>query len=267
MFTYGIEIEVITRLSSHDIATAITAAGVQCRAEGYNHETRNHWKVVSDATVDWEIVSPILSGDDGHQQIEKVCEALQNLNVNISRSCGLHVHIGARDVLTVKQIKNVAKRYVKFERCIDSFMPNSRRATNSRWAGTMMDAGRGPEPTPEAMNLRCEQIDGGGGVSQLSFLGRDSKLNIAFAYQRHGTIEFRHHSGTIDAKKINNWVKFVMAFCKMAQDKPAMMPETTVWKTSTRRTRMLTSFFGPDGVAPTPELIIFFKGRVRTLAS
>jgi hypothetical protein len=41
--------------------------------------------------------------------------------------------------------------------------------------------------------------------------GRYHKLNLC-AYLRHGTIEFRHHAGTVNPVKIVNWIAFCLNF-------------------------------------------------------
>ena len=41
---------------------------------------------------------------------------------------------------------------------------------------------------------------------------RACKVNVAYAYARHKTIEFRHHSGTTDYNKIANWIEFLQYF-------------------------------------------------------
>jgi hypothetical protein len=40
---------------------------------------------------------------------------------------------------------------------------------------------------------------------------RYQKLNLE-SLERHGTIEFRQHSGTVDAEKAVNWVRLCTAF-------------------------------------------------------
>ena len=63
---FGIELELIGITREQAIA-ALTGVGIEVREEGYNHETRRHWKIVSDASVrgGFELVSPVLQGDAG----------------------------------------------------------------------------------------------------------------------------------------------------------------------------------------------------------
>jgi hypothetical protein len=59
-----------------------------------------------------------------------------------------------------------------------------------------------------------EAIDRAGTVAELSsaVTGRDRyyKLN-AESFERHGTVEFRQHSGTIEFKKISSWIRICNA--------------------------------------------------------
>lgn len=74
---FGIEIEAYN-IPKTTLATALNEAGINCVIEGYNHSRRNHWKIVSDATLNrlvnpFELVSPPLSGQDGIRQLRIVC--------------------------------------------------------------------------------------------------------------------------------------------------------------------------------------------------
>ena len=56
--------------------------------EGYNHTTRPYWKIVTDASVSHEgleIVSPVLKGQDGLNQLEKVLKALNQVELRLTK--------------------------------------------------------------------------------------------------------------------------------------------------------------------------------------
>lgn len=77
--TFGIELEIYGASRARLIAE-FAAQGIRLVDEAYNHNTRNHWKVVSDSSITGEngneIVSPVLRGQEGIEQIKKVCIAL-----------------------------------------------------------------------------------------------------------------------------------------------------------------------------------------------
>ena len=89
MRTFGVELEVVVPMNvarAHRdlyaaMARAIEAAGVPCRGRdgAYDHRDETvQWKIVSDASVGGtgyrgaEVVSPILSGAEGFEQIKTV---------------------------------------------------------------------------------------------------------------------------------------------------------------------------------------------------
>ena len=203
MRRFGVEIE-MTNISTDRAARAIREAGIPCEAEGYNHTTRNHWKVVTDASCGTEVVSPVLEGEDGLAQVTKVARALENADAKITKSCGLHVHIDARR-LPIETIRATILKYKRFEGEIDAFLPPSRRANNNHYCKSLTRVA--DERITRATTMR---------EMQDAFYGdRYYKVNVQ-SYARHGTIEFRHHSGTVDATKITNWIRFLQAFVENA---------------------------------------------------
>src|SRR5690606_38760739 len=73
---FGVEIEFIFSGNIHDVAAKLNEYGVTTVVEGYNHQTRAHWKIVHDASCGWELVSPPMAGEAGLEEIRKACKAL-----------------------------------------------------------------------------------------------------------------------------------------------------------------------------------------------
>ena len=112
MARFGIELEVISKKTSEDIATILRDNGIECYSEGYNHQNRRHWKIVPDTSIrtsrqkpnGFEVVSPILEGDDGFLEAEKVANVLNGkrmrrefyLRVPCSRGCQRPYEKGTR---------------------------------------------------------------------------------------------------------------------------------------------------------------------------
>ena len=73
---FGIEIEAYN-CSRERLARELREAGIEVTVEGYNHTTRPHWKLVTDSSLNgndtFELVSPILVGEAGLRELEKVC--------------------------------------------------------------------------------------------------------------------------------------------------------------------------------------------------
>lgn len=211
--TFGVEIECIG-ITASSACEAIRAVGLPCEVEGYNHNTRNHWKIVPDGSVrdnngnsGIEVVSPILRGEGGMLALKRVADALNTAGATANKTCGLHVHVGASD-LNIDEIKMIVKRYAEHESVIDSFMPVSRRGDNNfhlkgmgYWMHTYATALAGCTNTAAILNRSWD---------------RYFKVNLA-AYVRQNTIEFRHHSGTVSSTKIENWVLFVLNFVEVSR--------------------------------------------------
>lgn len=197
---FGIEIEAFG-IDRSTVAQALRQAGINCNAEGYNHDTRAAWKVVTDISISgdnsFELVSPILEGADGLAQLRTVSDVLTRLGAQINVSCGLHVHFDAAN-MDLTNWKNLIKNYAALEGTIDTMMPRSRRGDSSYYCRSM-----------KITNLNAK-IEAARTLDQVRnvFGGRYFKVNTQ-AFSRHRTIEFRQHSGTFEAAKIENWVVFL----------------------------------------------------------
>lgn len=229
--TFGIEIEA-KGLTIYRAAQAIAATGLACQAEDYNHQTRTGWKVITDASVPggFEAVSPVLSGEDGISQVRTVAAALVAAGAKVDKDCGLHVHVGAGD-LSAADILNCVKRYAAHEAAIDAVMPFSRRARNSYYCGSMVEVAVSLETSMRRRAMSADTT----ARSLCSLMGdqRMYKLNVC-AFMRHGTLEFRQHSGTVSGMKMENWIRFCVNFVE-ASRMPAVvveMPAAPVVQTS-----------------------------------
>lgn len=202
--TFGIEVEMIlpAGMDRYDLANKITEAGVQCTAQHYNHATTSYWKVVTDGSLSsnqgCELVSPILRGQAGFDAINTVCQVLADINATVSRQCGLHVHVGARDK-DVNFFRNLLKTYAHYEPLLDSITSPSRRGNINPYCHS----------TKMRMDT-VQDLDNADLTRVTRYAGtRYMKLNYE-SYWRHGTVEFRQHQGTVMASKITAWVKLCL---------------------------------------------------------
>lgn len=207
-FTFGVEIECFLpqRRYRGDLARAFTEAGVVCHAEDYNHTTRGSWKIVPDGSLgDYErgieIVSPVLQGTEGVAQLRKVCGVLNQFGCTVRRSCGLHIHVGARGK-DLAWFKNLMSTYIAVEDVVDTMTSQSRRGNSNVYCGTMRFTDISTVADINAIQRRLRQ-------------DRFKKLNM-MAYWRHGTVEFRQHQGTVMFEKIEAWLKVVLRICRKA---------------------------------------------------
>ena len=201
--TFGVEIE-FTTASREEVARLMNAKGVRALVEDYNHDTRNHWKLITDSSCGYELVSPPLKGRDGLNQLKKACEALEEAGAKVDRKCGLHVHHDVNNY-NLDQIKRIFALYIKLEETIDTLVPESRRANNNNYCSSLF-AGR----TQQRVLDMLEQANDINSVRTI-WGTRYVKVNFQ-SYIKYGTVEFRQHSGTTtksdkrsEAKHRNNY--------------------------------------------------------------
>lgn len=191
---FGVELELIfpSHIGRYDIDSALAAAGL------------TGWRAKSDMSLSgngWEIVSPVLAGEDGLEQIKTACRVVKQLGANPNRSCGMHVHHEIRD-LNVSQVKQVFHTWATNQHLIDGLVAQSRRG-RQRYCGTIRDE-------------ELRQVDRAQDLRSIGYLGRFySNLNLG-AYGRYGTLEIRQHQGTCNAEKVISWIRFGQAVIEAA---------------------------------------------------
>lgn len=216
--SFGVELECLmpTGVTKENIAVRIRDLGVECEVEVYNHNTTAKWKIVTDGSLgDYtrgiEIVSPVLYGDAGLEAVAKVASVLKSAGCKITKRCGFHVHVGARNE-GVDFFRNLAKLYASAEPVIDTFMAPSRRGNTNNYAQSVVHN--------NTIDSATTLIDVARSMGQSNYsirgAGRYKKLNFQSFWQ-HGTVEFRHHQGTVDAEKIKNWIRFCLLMCTAAK--------------------------------------------------
>ncbi|MEY8587937.1 amidoligase family protein [Phocaeicola sartorii] len=203
---FGVEIEAYN-CTRERLARELRDAGINVAVEGYNHNTRNHWKLVTDASLSgnntFELVSPILEGESGLRELEKVCWVLDLCDVKVNDSCGLHIHMEAAD-FTMTTWQNLAITYKNIEPIINAFMPGSRR--NNRFCKSLSHIS--DSSILEAVTI--DELRGAFGHD------RYHKVNLE-AYARHRTVEFRQHGGSTNFTKMKNWILFLNRMITFAQ--------------------------------------------------
>lgn len=204
---FGIEIEAYN-CTRERLARELNAAGIRVQVEGYNHtDHADHWKLVTDSSLSgndtFELVSPILHGEQGIEELEKVCWVLDLCNAKVNDSCGIHVHIDAAE-FDLQTWKNLIITYKRLEKVIDNFMPQSRRDNRYCQALTTIS---------ETTINRASNI----GELRAAFdYDRYHKINLE-AYVRHRTVEFRQHGGSINFTKMSAWIHFLAKMITFAK--------------------------------------------------
>jgi hypothetical protein len=210
----GAEVEFKSNMQPTQIAQFLTNAGVETQYEGYNHSTRNHWKIVTDASCQYELVSPPLVGVPMLDQLRKAMRVMNELNCKIDKTCSVHIH---HDVAGYSGdvLRRLYAMYIRFEDVIDGCHVPSRRKDNNRFCKGW---------TNKVSTLRS--LSGRSDVNSLIKIaqcdGMDSsryfKLNARNNWVMRGTIEFRHHGASLDAIKIWRWIQLTQVMLNRAVD-------------------------------------------------
>jgi hypothetical protein len=201
---FGVEIEF--HGAKYMVALEMQNRGLNCQVESYNHQTRGWWKIVTDASCEFELVSPPLKGDEGLRQLKLACEALAAANARVAKDCGFHVHHDASD-FSVETFKHLYNLYARYEDAIDSLHPVSRRSDDNRYCHSVRNY----------LGCYLRSINEATSVCDLTTqtLTRYLKLNCK-SYLSHGTVEFRQHAGTTDFAKMSSWIVLTQAMVERA---------------------------------------------------
>jgi hypothetical protein len=223
--TYGVEIEYVNmdrRVVANKVAEALGVQhihvlpyhGVVCETCSARVSGYSEWKVERDGSVSsgGEVISPILQGEDGFAQIKKVMKAIKEAGGSVSTSCGLHVHLGVRD-LTKEQRAELVGRWYANETMIKHFV------SRSRWSNSYCRSVASQE-VAKWQRLILEGRD-----PEKHEVNRTSSLNIT-PFKKAGTYEVRLHQGTLNSKKITAWVKFLIAFVDFTAAEKELVNET-----------------------------------------
>ncbi len=222
----------------------LRAAGINCEIAGYTHRTTRYWKIVTDGSLNgantFELVSPILQGEEGLAEMMKVCRVLKQSGAKVNNSCGTHVHINAQN-FSLEQWKRIYINYSKLETVIDKFMPTSRRGNTNTYCKGFSNIRNFEIMVNTATNLDA--------IASILNHDRYWKINPT-SFPRHNTCEFRQHSGTNDYIKISSWIRFLSNLVDYSEN-----------NTVTDRTL--------DGLKAfnNIELVDFFKYRTLDLAA
>lgn len=199
---FGVEIEFFGA-NYVTVIEKLRAEGIQVADfSGYTHKVIPQWKITTDASVTGrdtglmrglELVSPILYGDNGLDELEKVYRVLISCGAKVDVTCGTHVHFDISD-FTTQDCKNFLNLYYNYQGVINYLVPPSRR--RNQYCSTLR------KTQLETINLPV--------VSSISDItrvlyDRYNTVNLQ-SYIKYGTIEIRQHGGTLNFDKMEAWI-------------------------------------------------------------
>lgn len=211
---FGIEIEFIRANSEQtreEIAVRLSQLGINTHAEGYNHYTRDHWKLITDSSADYELVSPVLNGERGIIEMKRALDALDGMGCKVNKTCGIHIHLDANS-LNVEQIKAFCAYWSIFQAGIfDNLVPYSRRSNHNYFC--------------QNISSNFEEFFNCNTMVELADLvngnTRYKKLNLK-SYFRYGTLEIRHHGGSLNSYKVEGWLRLQYTLLQYAIAHPSL---------------------------------------------
>jgi AraC-like DNA-binding protein len=162
------------------------------------------WKVESDGSVDGEVVSPVLAGAEGFKQIKVVMKAMRDAGCKIDDRCGAHIHIGVKD-LDKNQRVNLIKKWYANQPMVRQFV--ARQRWTNHYCVNPQDR--------ELQEWYRRILVGNDPTKNEHGITRTATLNIT-PFPKIGTYEIRFHQGTLNAKKLGSWIKFLLAFVEYA---------------------------------------------------
>jgi hypothetical protein len=185
-------------------------------------------KVVPDGTptVDAEIVLPVYANCQvAREHLISVCDVLARLGCRVNSRCGLHVHIGnapLNDNVTPAQFTGTSIAHTEqtgeyytdhadpFDAAIikDWMVRYTRMQTSRNGINAML-------PTSRHNNRMCQRLDlntleRANTIQELAQATHGKFSSINLQTWSNGTVEFRQHSGTIEAEKIWAWMQFLL---------------------------------------------------------
>lgn len=267
--TFGVEIEMVVDQTNGPtfasdegikkmIAEILKDEGINAEAQGYNHnDSASTWKVITDSSCGFEVVSPILMGERGLEQVRTVAKALSNVSwLKVNKDCGLHVHHGVDDY-KFENFKNLFISYVKFENVFDMLMPESRRGDVNSYCKSLKNISQNNAKAAIDEIDKCKDFY----ALENLFYTRYIKLNLQ-SYMRHGTIEFRQHSGTLNADKMINWIVLTQLMVETAVDSNVKRTYKTKYE-SWNGLKRLIGAEAKEGLVK--EMNTFYRKRIREL--
>ena len=219
--TFGIELEIAGMFCS-DAARAMQNAGLSCHDNGYDHTVLNNWKVVPDGSVNngCEVVSPVLTGDDGLTEVRTVAGILRAAGATVNKSCGMHIHIGVDNALTTLEMARVIAAHQRWQAAFDALLTTDRLRNSAELYKGNTNYAR------KRTRRQAVRLADNWNTMPLRDISRHETRYFALnvnAFYKYGTFEVRSHQGSTNGKNATAWIAFNTAFMQWAKRMPVTL--------------------------------------------
>lgn len=223
--TIGVEIE-FTGLTRREAAKTISEHfGTEPDATIATDNTGREWRVVRDSSIvtdggeQCELVTPILNYGD-IETLQEIVRKLRKAGAKVNKSCGLHVHIGAKG-MTAQAIRNlvntVASREELFFKALNVDEARKRRYCKPVDERFLQELNAKKPATLDEVKTIWYGDDHDHDYHYHE--SRYHALNLHATFTK-GTIEFRLFNGTLHAGEIKTAIQIscaLVAFAKAAK--------------------------------------------------
>lgn len=136
--------------------------------------------------------------------VSKLDKLFDKYGCGVNSSCGLHAHISNKRFFMVKNLKRIMDTWLAIEDIMYLTQPQNR--LTGTYCKRKLKQYCSLQGLPEFKNhSRSGIIEAAAGID------RYYSLNLA-ALAKHGTIECRLHSGTLESRKVKHWLVLLTAF-------------------------------------------------------
>jgi superfamily II DNA or RNA helicase len=177
----------------------------------HENDDPTSWRICSDSSCGWEIVSPILVNAEGFAELARVTESLRQLIASspvmrISRKTGLHVTLATR-LNTVRRRNGFLARLTRLEPGLFTLVAPSRLY---KCDSPVHYNRRRRNPYCEPVSEMNHFTDPVSFARIAELAGRRRSVNLTKANARTRLLEIRMHQGTVEARKIIPWIALWM---------------------------------------------------------
>jgi len=175
------------------------------------------WRIVSDTSIsdgdygaEYVMTNPH-NGDRLLSKVENIVDFIFRTGGYVDDSCGLHIHINGLD-MGLREMKNCLAIGKSMETWIYDMLPPSRKSSHYSQPLPEFDVKRlmSISTYSEFVEFWYHTISNTQITTRKYNESRYRGLNVHSRFV-NGTIEFRHHHGTLNFMSIEKWIKLCMA--------------------------------------------------------